>query len=184
VLGHPDSSVAGILALSRCPCILVAPFSVVSYFPFGMITATTFSFFSTSTLRLGLSGFNNCSSRNSAQSAANSKPPNSCADSANIVFNKVFRASNKDFYLTSIFVSLTKTALNDSAAMGITMSNEEGVTVYFYIPLMALTLQTEMFTLPFPHPVKLKRGSNISCFGAYTAGTAYRSVLITGFVME
>ena len=91
--------------------------------------------------------------------------------------------ANIDTYITSVYLSISKDAANDSGTGSINVSIVlNGATVRIAaLSIINLTAQDKSIVIPFPIPIKVDNSSTILLSGAFTAGTLTRECGITGY---
>jgi len=92
--------------------------------------------------------------------------------------------SDKDFYLTYAFLSMTKDATSDNILTNATIV-VGGVTLNILaIPSQTTTAWSDQVCVSFPYPIKLDRASIIVLAGTFSAGTMSKRLLIGGYLLE
>lgn len=92
--------------------------------------------------------------------------------------------SDKDFYLTYVTLTITQDATCDGV-VGILSITQDGVSRRIVsLPHQPLTAGTYIATLTLSHPIKVDRGTAISCNSVFTAGTCTKDATIGGYVLE
>jgi len=94
--------------------------------------------------------------------------------------------TNQDFYLTGVQYSLTKDATCDLATGRSTINAVIGglATEIIGHVTITLTAYNQTITKVFDHPLKIDRGTNITCSITTTAGVCVRFFSINGFIDE
>lgn len=92
--------------------------------------------------------------------------------------------TDKDFFLTSISMSITKNATSDNTGLSLTSTIGGAAVALSKILTETLTASSFVVTREFPYPIKIDRGVAISATSAFTAGASSRSVQIGGFILE
>jgi hypothetical protein len=108
----------------------------------------------------------------------------SAAGSATASVTVYTTPSDKDFFLTSIYVGVAKDIVQDGTSVSLQLNTVNGVAVYWYLPVTATLAQNVSMSLALPYPLKLDRASTIKIVGAFTAGTCNKSATITGYILE
>lgn len=95
--------------------------------------------------------------------------------------------NDKDFYLTSVLMTIVKDATCDMASNVYNLTAVvDGVTISLgTIAILTLTAQSEVISRDFTIPIKIDRGSSIFLTAnTFTAGTMSRSATICGYTVE
>lgn len=93
---------------------------------------------------------------------------------------------DRDFYLTSAFLSITKDAAcaNEFMHLDIIPKDQEVAEEILEINCQNTTEYTATAANTFSIPIILKRGSAITVVGGYAAGTARKTGIITGYTID
>ena len=93
--------------------------------------------------------------------------------------------TSKDFYLTYIGLSITKDAANDLTTVPSIDVYVNGLrTKVICLNCQPLTAESHTFFVALPYPIKLDRGSQIYSVMTWAAGTATRTAVIGGYILE
>lgn len=95
--------------------------------------------------------------------------------------------TDKDFYLSALQLSIVKDSTCDVATGSLTVATTvDGAVVQLArVPIVTLLAQLHDVTIPFPIPVKIDRGVNITTTqGTFTAGNFLRSLTLIGYNEE
>jgi len=93
--------------------------------------------------------------------------------------------ADRDFFLTSVYLTHTEDATSDGTGVYIQIVLPDGVTTRVLRFLKTtLTAFNNAMSLPFPRPILLKRNSTIIFVKAFTVGTTNTSGGITGYVVD
>lgn len=94
-----------------------------------------------------------------------------------------YPAADRDFYVTSAYLSINKDATCDLATGPVYIyTTIAGLTWRILaISTITLTAQHETISISLPYPLKVDRGVAIQVSGTFTAGVLYRVAAITGF---
>lgn len=91
---------------------------------------------------------------------------------------------DKDFYITSAFLTLTKDATSDNVSTGILIYQGGTTRDILNIRSQTTTTLTMVLTNNYSYPIKCDRGTNITLFGTMSAGTMQKEAGITGVLVE
>lgn len=93
--------------------------------------------------------------------------------------------SDKDFYLTYLYMSNVKDAACDNTAVYLNVDVPDGgtqrIASFENIPSVATSKE---IAINFTYPIKLRRNSIMSLVGTFTAGTMTKRILIGGFLLD
>ena len=94
--------------------------------------------------------------------------------------------SDQDTYITGITVVMAKDATCDTADgnIRIVITCGGATLILCYIPIITLTAALYQFSIPFPNPLKMDRGTSLTFEGTFTAGKLQRCVTVTGYRTE
>ena len=94
--------------------------------------------------------------------------------------------SDRDFYLTSIHLSLIANAACDIATGGVNVTATVGGAskMIIGIPIITLTAQSGNQAITFDTPIKIDRNVAITVSGTFTAGVLVRTCTITGYFVD
>jgi len=94
--------------------------------------------------------------------------------------------TDKDFYITGLYLSMIKDVTNDMATGNVAIAlTIDGVTVNpIGIGVLTLTAQSESVAFPFTTPIKVDRGTAITIGATYTAGSMRRFGSVHGYTEE
>lgn len=92
--------------------------------------------------------------------------------------------TDRDFYLTNAFMSISKIATdsNDNTSLLINPIDDSSVVAICVLPGTTLTAQTSEISQTFKHPIKLKRGTDITI--ARNAGNGTGCATIVGYTVN
>lgn len=111
---------------------------------------------------------------------------NVCKSSANATSGTVTLLSvpnepNKDFYITSAYITTSVTALCDCETSAINITFNGVITSILALYWQPLTAQSNHISISFPFPIKVDKNTLIQSTGTFTAGTLKRVASISGF---
>lgn len=93
--------------------------------------------------------------------------------------------TDKDFYLTTVSLSILKDVTATSVLSRILVTTEDGVTgVILPIPGISLTPQNAQSSISFAYPLKLKRNTTIIATNSTNVGNIVYGAGITGFTVD
>lgn len=92
--------------------------------------------------------------------------------------------TDKDFYLTSVQISVQANAACDSTFAVIRCTIEGIIRNVIGIAKLTLTATSEAVSITFTTPVKIDRGTAIQTNNTFTAGSQTISAQITGYTVE
>lgn len=90
----------------------------------------------------------------------------------------------KETYITGVVYGMAKDAANDMPSSRIYATINGVQTNLAYIPLIPLTADVHSITINFDSPILLDKNTPVISTGTYTAGTAQRFILVTGYLVE
>jgi len=94
--------------------------------------------------------------------------------------------TDRDFFLTSTYLNITKDVSNDNTATTIEVT-PFGKAEFPVIQIISQTLTVANninSVTTFATPIKLERGSNIRIIGPFTVGAMGKGAIITGFTTD
>jgi len=92
--------------------------------------------------------------------------------------------TNRDFYLTSLFIAYEKDVNCDCTSIYILTATKSGANVnLLLLPTLTLTASRNSASIYFNKPLLINRGANIVLTGAFTVGAMAKSGMITGFTV-
>lgn len=94
----------------------------------------------------------------------------------------VYTTGERDFYLTSIFLGLTKDVVSDNIAVFVLGTVDGNSVRLACILTQTLTAGTWQLSREFNSPIKIDRNTSINIEGTFAAGTFTRHCTIFGFV--
>lgn len=93
--------------------------------------------------------------------------------------------TDKELYITSVFLNCVKDAASDCVATGIAITNELGENSFLlYKKFLTLTAADYSQTLTLLNPFKVKAGTGITIEGSFTVGNTTRAGGIIGYTVE
>lgn len=90
--------------------------------------------------------------------------------------------TDRDFYLTSATLSVIKDATSTSVLSSITMYVDGAVVLPLKISGITLTPQSESVTISYPFPIRLDRGTIITCTATTNIANIRVDGVITGYL--
>jgi len=91
--------------------------------------------------------------------------------------------SDKDFYLTSASIEITKNAACDNTEGRLLVWVDNENLSVLKVLSQTLTAGSDHNNIVFPYPLKIDRGRSIQMVGAFGAGALTKSCTITGFTL-
>ena len=92
--------------------------------------------------------------------------------------------SNKDFYLTSCSLSVTKDATSTSIRTYIQVTIDGANQQLLSIAGITLTAQSQGLTMSFPVPIKIDRGTSIQFFNNTAVANIETNASIVGYTVD
>lgn len=92
--------------------------------------------------------------------------------------------ANKDFYLTSLYMSSASDATADNVRTVLRVSVKGVLHELLVLRKITATETVQSQFMPFPMPLKLDRGTNINIITAFTAGAETAEFSLTGYTVE
>ncbi len=91
--------------------------------------------------------------------------------------------NNKDFFLTHVSLSVTKDAACDCVGVRLYIYSGGAQVYVIYLRLLTGVATNDNFSLSFPFPIKVDRGTAVYMSGSITAGTIAKTGFISGFLL-
>ena len=98
--------------------------------------------------------------------------------------NLLTTPSQKDFYITFAHITFKKDVTSDLSSCNIQGSVNGATVRLLSFECLAATAENQSINITFPYPIKIDRNTNISLTGSFTAGTATKTAVIGGFILE
>jgi len=92
--------------------------------------------------------------------------------------------TDKDFYLTYYHLSMTKDAVSDNTGVLMNATIQGKSSRIAQISTQTTTAGSFQTTMAFAYPLKIDRGTLITCSGSTTGGTLIKNLIVAGFIME
>ena len=93
--------------------------------------------------------------------------------------------SDRDFYLTNLYLSVSKDVLCDGTRAYISIQSKgRGTVVVLNIRMQTLTAESHNASIEFNPPILLERGTIPLCGMTFTAGSATREPVMVGYFKD
>lgn len=92
--------------------------------------------------------------------------------------------SDKDFYLTGIFLNISCDAASDWVTASYTATIQGVSRAFAYIAKLTLTATQQQVSIQYPIPIKIDRGTNIVNSLTFAAGNTIRAYSLQGYTVE
>jgi hypothetical protein len=90
---------------------------------------------------------------------------------------------DRDFYLTAAFISITKDVTSDCVECYLNASVGGSARRILNIDMQTATAGSFNMNDSYAYPIKIDRGTDISVFGPFAAGTLLKRGTIIGFIL-
>jgi len=92
--------------------------------------------------------------------------------------------TDKDLYITYVWLSISKTAASDCTSIRMEASINGATNSLIRLEFNTLTAERDGCFLVFPYPVKIDRGSSVTYTASFGAGAFAKSAGLGYFILE